>query len=271
MVRSVGRDLVRRDFYGPVPDWEALPADAFERESPLRGIDMDLDRGVSELRSLEPFLTEFVAPQGFHWGNRMYGRVEADVLHALIRQRKPARVIELGSGFSSLLITAAMRRNADEGHPGRYRVYDPYPRDFVRRGIDGMDFRPISARDVPLQEFEALEEGDVLFFDTSHTVKLGSEVNYLVLDVLPVLRPGVLVHVHDVFLPYEYPRSFFEKGMYWNEQYLLQAFLAQNPAWEVALPAFALARQRPEDVAALVPSYEPGCGPGAFWIRRRSS
>jgi Methyltransferase domain len=218
---------------------------------------------------LERLLGEFEPPPGFVWDNPMYGPVEADVLYAVVRHHHPRRVIELGSGFSSLIIAAALRRNADDGHHGSYTAYDPYARDFVRRGVDALALEPVSATDVSLSELEALEQGDLVFIDTTHIVKVGSEVNRLILDVLPALTAGVLIHIHDIFLPYEYPKQFFEKGLYFNEQYLLQAFIAENPHWEILAPLYALARDRPQELARLVGSFTPGVGPGAFWIRRR--
>ena len=270
LARASGVDVVRRNFYSPVPDVERLPKATFARRSPMSGIELDLDASVSYLHDLKPLLNEFEPPAGFVWENPMYARVEADVLYAIVRHHHPTRVIELGSGFSSLIIAAAVRRNADEGHPSTYSAYDPFARDFVRRGVDGLTLSPVSAMDVPLSEFEALGEGDLLFVDTTHTVKVGSEVNRVILDVLPVLAGGVLVHIHDIFLPYEYPREFFEKRLYWNEQYLLQAFLAENAEWKILAPLYALTRDRAEDIARLVRSFGPGAGPGAFWIRRRS-
>jgi hypothetical protein len=267
VAHAFGQDIVSRNFYSPVPNWELLPDNVFERRSPLRGIEFDLDAHVVFLSTLEPYLLEFEPPPGFEWGNGMYDSVEADVLYAMVRHHRPKRVIELGSGFSSLIIAAAGRRNAAEGSPARYTAHDPFAREFVRHGVQGLEFRDESAADVPLAEFEALSAGDVLFIDTTHTVKLGSEVNRLILDVFPTIAPGVLVHVHDVFLPYEYPRGFFERGLYWAEQYLLQGFLTQNSAWEVVLPSNALVRERQADVARLVRSFHPRSGPGAFWIR----
>ena len=123
---------------------------------------------------------------------------------------------------------------------------------------------------MPLSEFEALEAGDVLFCDTTHTVKLGSEVNYLILEVLPRLAPGVLVHFHDVFLPWEYPRKWpLQSRWYWSEQYLLQAFLAFNPAFEILFASQLATRAEPERVAALIPGFVPGSSvPASFWIKR---
>jgi hypothetical protein len=274
LARAAGIDVVSRNFYSPVPAWQELRREAFERRGPLHGIEFDLDVHAAFLTELAPFLREFESPPGFMWDNHMYGPVDADVLYAMVRHLRPQRVIELGSGFSSLIIAHAIRQNQEEaeggrGEPVQYTAWDPYARDFIERGVSGLELKRTSALDVPAAEFERLASGDILFIDTTHTVKLGSEVNRLILDVLPLLRPGVFVHIHDIFLPYEYPRSFFERRMYWNEQYLLQAFLCQNSAWEVSVPLHALAREQPATLRALVRSYRPDAEPGAFWMRRR--
>jgi hypothetical protein len=107
----------------------------------------------------------------------------------------------------------------------------------------------------------------VLFVDTSHAVRLGGEVVRLVLEVLPGLAPGVLVHVHDVFRPFEYPRVLIERyNKHWQEHHLLQAFLAFNPRFRVLVAAHALARLRTAEVTALVPALRPGMAPSAFWF-----
>ncbi len=268
VARAAGVDMVARNYYSPVPAWEVLPSDVFERRSPLAGVRFNVEAQLEFLRGLEPFLTEFELPPGFAWDNRTYGRVEADVLYAMVRSQRPRRIIELGSGFSSLIIAAAARRNIAEGSGVTYTAYDPYARDFVRRGVEPLTLRSQSAADVPVETFEALREGDLLFVDTTHTVKLGSEVNHVILDVLPRLARGVVVHVHDIFLPCEYPKGFFEKRLFWSEQYLLQAFLSQNPHWTIMLPLHYLTHDYPAEVADVVRSFQPGVGPGAFWMRR---
>jgi hypothetical protein len=118
--------------------------------------------------------------------------------------------------------------------------------------------------------FTALGENDLLVVDTTHTVKTGGDVNHVVLDILPLLRPGVLVHFHDIFLPWEYPRKWAEDyGLYWAEQYLLQAFLSLNTEYEVVCGLYALSRRHPERLRELVSSWREGVAPGAFWLRRR--
>jgi hypothetical protein len=131
---------------------------------------------------------------------------------------------------------------------------------------------PTSAADVPLEVFASLGAGDVLFVDTTHTVKVGSEVVHVILDVLPALQPGVLVHFHDIFLPWAYPREWLEEHQwYWAEEYLLQAFLAFNDGFEILLPAQAMARDRPGRLAAAIPSFVAGAGvgPASLWLVRR--
>ena len=267
--RSGGFDLLRRNFYSPLPQLEELPLDVFRRRNPMPGVTWAPDRHEAFLRDLAPYLAEFTPPEGFFWGNGMYESIESEVLYAVVRRHKPNRLVELGSGFTSLIMAAACQENASEGRSSCYTVFDPFPREFVKAGIDGVDsLQPVGAAEIQKKEFEALEDGDLLFIDTTHTVKVGSDVNRLILEVLPTLAPGVLVHVHDIFLPYEYPREFFEQHLYWQEQYLLQALLTENPNFEVLFPASATARERPDLITELIPKHQRPVGPSAFWMRR---
>jgi hypothetical protein len=198
--------------------------------------------------------------------------VDAELLYAMIRWLKPRRVLELGSGFTTLLIDMAARRNAADGSPVDASAYDPYPPPQILGPERTAGVKPIRATDVPLETFGELESGDVLFVDTTHTVKLGSDVNYIVLDVLPTLAPGVIVHFHDIFLPWEYPREWFEVNRYlWAEQYLLQAFLACNRDFEVLLPAHALVREHAERLRQVIPSLVSPRTGGAMWLRRAAA
>lgn len=273
-------DIVPRTYYSPVPDLDCLPADVFERRSALGGVELHADRAMALVESqLAPFVAELDVPADgplpageFFLRNQNYESVDAELLYAIVRARRPRRVLELGSGYTTLLIGAACRRNAQDGVATEHLAYDPYPRAHIVGDAPPPPtrFEPISATDVPLEAFRALQAGDVLFVDTTHTVKLGSDVNFIVLDVLPVLASGVIVHFHDIFLPWEYPRGWFEEMQYyWAEQYLLQAFLAFNDAFEVLLPAQALAREHPDRLAAVVPSFAAGASPGAMWLVRR--
>lgn len=272
-----GFDVVLKTFYSPIPDLEGLPGDFFERAAPLPGIDLALDRQLEfvETRLAQPMAEFRPAPSPaagryrYTTANPSYSRLDATFLYSIIRATKPRRVLELGSGFSTLVTAEAGQRNAAEGFALSLEAYDPYA-GVVDEGLPGLEcLHPVPVQQVPTETFEALDAGDVLFVDTTHTVKAGSDVNFIVLNVLPRLRPGVVVHIHDVFLPFEYPRDFAEKyGLYWSEQYLVQAFLSMNPGYEVVLSGAALSRLRTSDFLARVPAGVPAEGSGAFWIRR---
>ncbi|MFZ0384600.1 MAG: class I SAM-dependent methyltransferase [Solirubrobacteraceae bacterium] len=239
-------------------------------------MEFDLDAQAAFLETdLGGALTDFqpdpgVAPQyRYEERNPSYPLPDARVLFAVIRRLRPRSIVELGSGQTSRVIAQACRLNAADGHTTTYRAFDPYP-TVIDRGLPGLtELLNLEAQAVPEQVFGALRSGDVLFVDTTHTVKLGSEVNRIVLDVLPLLAPGVLVHFHDISLPYEYPRYLIEDyGLYWAEQYLLHAFLCMNPGFETICAVQALCRARPEFARAvgLAAFGETG---GAFWIRRK--
>jgi len=273
-----GYDLVERHFYSPLPDLKSLKPARFEEPSALRGVRLDSAQAIAFLEGLSPYLAEFSfllqheqVGGAFRIDNGTYESVDAEALYAVLRSVKPARVIELGSGSSSYVIDEARRQNSREDRPFEYRVFDPYPWAASALGsLDSVSVQPVGAVDVALSEFKALEANDVLFVDTTHTVKTGGDVTHLVLEVLPILAPGVLIHFHDVFLPYEYPRDWvITRRRAWAEQYLLHAFLAYNPEFDVLLPLHAVSRAFPERLGRIVPTFGPGVAPGGFWMRRR--
>jgi predicted O-methyltransferase YrrM len=282
VVRRGRYDVVRHDVYSPVPDLAGLPPDLWDRRDPLAGIALDVDAALRLVETeLAPFVEEFDFPRdgpqppgAFFLFNDNFEAVDSELLYALVRARKPRRVVELGSGYTSLLIAEACRRNAADDTRTVHVAYDPYPRPQVlgARVPEPTVVVPISAADVPLEVFTSLQANDILFVDTTHTVKVGSEVVHVVLDVLPLLRAGVLVHFHDIFLPWPYPREWLEQHQwYWAEQFLLQGFLAFNEGFELLLPAQAMARDRPERLGAAIPSFVPGAGvgPASLWLVRR--
>jgi Methyltransferase domain len=273
-------DVIVRDYYSPVPDLSSLPEDIWLRRSDMRGVELDADRAILYIeRELAPAIAELEVPLEdpgepglFFLRNSCFESVDAELLYAMIRTTQPHNVLELGSGYSTLLISMAARRNMNDGVPTRHTVYDPYPREHILGSIlpEPTILEAVSATDVPLEAFEKLGEGDVLFVDTTHTVKLGSDVNFIVLEVLPRLQPGVIVHFHDVFLPWEYPRVWFEQmRYYWAEQYLLQAFLAFNTAFTILVPANAVAREHPLRLSKVIPSFQQGAMPGSLWLTSR--
>lgn len=162
----------------------------------------------------------------------MFPALDAWVLEAMLRYLRPSRLIEVGCGFSSI-VTARVNR---ELLGGRIDItcIDPYPSEDLTRGIEGVrELRPERIQDTPLELFKELTRDDVLFVDTSHTVKTGGDVPWIFEEVVPRLNPGVVVHIHDIFLPNDYPPEWVLDGWAWNEAYLVRAFLAFNRAFEV--------------------------------------
>jgi hypothetical protein len=275
-VRRLGFDLLRRHYYSPIPDLAELPDDLWTRESELRSVAFDVAAGLDFIqRELAPYMAEYTPPRtptgdpgDFYLENGFYESVDAETLYAMVRRLAPRRIVELGSGMSTLVIADA-RAHPDMGR-SEHLVYDPHMRlDLAEPIAKRTTVQSVSATEIPLTVFESLGAGDILFVDTTHTVKLGGDVNRIVLDVLPILSPGVYVHFHDIYLPWEYPREFLaERSFFWAEQYLLQAFLAFNQQFEILFGAHALQRRFPDALGRLVPSAHPGIRPSALWLRR---
>ncbi len=275
LAARLGFDMIWRDYYSPIPDLADIPDEVWDVRSDLVGLDLpDVDRQLEYVAAqLAPFIREFSPPPGFRLDNGSYGPVDAELLHAIVRAHKPAHVLEVGAGFSTFVTAAACDANARDGAPARLVAVDPYPPGFLKPGLPGLsEVRTEKATDIPFRAFAELGSGDILFLDTTHTVKLGGDVTYLLLEVLPRLAPGVIVHVHDIFLPWHYPRRWFEEeGYYWAEQYLLQAFLAFNADFDVLVGCHMLARERPGELARMVPSFTAGAAPAALWLQRRGA
>jgi hypothetical protein len=269
-----GLQLVLKTFYSPIPDLSRLPESVWVEADPLRGIELDLDSQVERLQgALAPYIAEFdkavAHGLGFDASNPSYPLPDARILYAVVRDARPGSIVELGSGQTSRVMAAAAAANTADGAAVDYVAYDPYPIADVESLAGLSALHRVPAQQVPDEVFQRLGDGDILFVDTTHTVKIGSDVNHIVLRVLPLLAPGVLVHFHDICLPYEYPRYLLEDyALYWAEQYLLQAFLSMNPGYEVRFATDALCRDRRAQVeqAGLAGPSESG---SSFWIRRR--
>jgi Methyltransferase domain len=271
-------------YYSPVPDIEDLRARrVWDRRSPMAGIDM---REAQQLALLAELGRDFGAEcrwphdpsrdgSEFYTDNSSFSYGCAAATRALIRKLKPRRVIEAGSGFSSRVIAAALRMNEkDSGKRAEYTVVDPFPGDALERLSEVGDVLRRRVELVEAEVFRTLGENDILFVDSGHTVRAGGDVNFLVLDILPVLAPGVVVHFHDIALPYEYAEVYFTNPrfrMFWTEAYLLQAFLCHNAAYEVLLAMNFLMQDHAAAFRSAWPHYDPSIHrlpSHSFWIRR---
>jgi len=209
------------------------------------------------------------ATHQFYTQNTQFSWLDARSLFVLLQAWRPTRMCEVGSGFSSLLAADVNHRflnNAME-----LICIEPYPRDFFQHPVPGLSgLIEKKVQDVPLELFTQLDRGDTLFIDSSHVSKTGSDVNYLVFEVLPRLRPGVRIHFHDIFLPLEYPREWvLEENRSWNEQYLLRALLMYSTAFKVLFGCKYAETHCPDQVRTALNL--PGgriFGGGSFWIEK---
>lgn len=284
-----GFHLLRKHFYLPIPDDTDRLDRFWDVQSDMVGIDTNDPLALEVMEQICPrYLPEFRAqfpiegplePPGFYLINGGYMAVDAHVFYCLIRHFKPRRIVEIGNGNSTLLAIAACDANAREtaGRP-KISSIDPYPWDLFKNGYPGLDeLIPERVQDVPLSYFEQLDAGDMLFIDSSHVIRSGNDVHYEFLEILPRLKPGVLVHVHDISLPRPYPKVYFESHLYWNEQYLLQAFLAFNDRFEVVWPGNHMMINYPDRMLATFPEIQrmrqdyPQSEPTAFWMRVKPS
>lgn len=198
---------------------------------------------------------------GYRSNNGYYDTPDAEALYLMIRRFEPARVIEVGCGNSTRITRQAIR---DAGLTTRLTAIDPFPRADIAHVVDVFEQARVEALDVAL--FDQLQDGDVLFIDSSHQVRLGNDVAHLFCNVIPRLASGVVIHVHDVFLPYEYPKRFFYDCPSWAEQYMLHAIL-QGGEYELLWPGYYLQQERPDAVSAL--PFLTGGRAQSFWIRKR--
>lgn len=270
-------------FYEPMPDTRRLKPALWSQPFDLTGIRMGEERQV---QLLETFVSEYrpefeiiplhktEQPFQYYLDNGAYGRVDAEITYCMVRYFKPRRVIEIGSGHSTRLLAQALRANALEVGSQEYELIsiDPYPEEGLKQGFPGLTQQIQSeVQDVaPERIANSLNDCDILFIDSSHVLRTGSDVQYEILQILPLLKPGVLVHFHDIFLPLEYPQDWvMKRQIFWNEQYVLHAFLMFNSDFEVRWASQYMALAQQEKLGAAFRGFDPRLHrPSSFWIQR---
>lgn len=268
-------------FYSPIaypPDLRAREGRIWDGADSMPGIDLNVESQLALIKALEP-LTEGIDwpdhqpgdPTRYFYNNDQFPMPDAEFLYAMLRHFRPRRFIEVGSGFSSLVTAEVNRRFLN--NELEFSCIEPYPRQFLVDGVPGItNLVRQRVEDVPHTFFDQLGAGDVLFIDSSHVSKVGSDVNYLFFEILPRLRPGVIVHIHDIFLPDEYPKNWMiEQGRNWNEQYVTRAFLQFNYNWGIMWAGQFMGTRYPLELARMYARHPERTGHGSsLWLRRLS-
>jgi hypothetical protein len=263
-------------FYSPYPDLKDLErrsAEVFDRSKrPIPGIDI---REESQLETMRELASHYPAlphlePEGpwrFRFENEAFGYTDAIVLACQLMRLRPSRLIEIGSGFSSAMTLDVNSERLDSSI--ELTFIEPYPKllESLLSPGDRPEIIGKPLQEVELEIFDRLEEGDVLFVDSTHVSKPGSDVNRIFFEILPRLRPGVIVHVHDVFYPFEYPLKWIREHRAWNEDYLLRAFLQDNPKYEIDFFNHFMNLFHQPAMTELMPLTSRDQG-GSIWLRK---
>jgi hypothetical protein len=271
--RDHGVIILPYHFYQPIPDTSKLDSTFFKKETLLVGINMHEKQQLRFLNKCKALQEDFeVFPRKysgvdheFHFNNLAFDNVDALVYYAMIRLLKPSKVVEVGSGWSTRIAAKAALKNKST----RLVSIEPYPYEVLKNGFPGLSELIVKdIQQIPLSYFDSLKPNDILFIDSSHTVKTGGDVNYLMLEIVPRLQIGVYIHIHDIFFPYEYPKEWvMDEDRFWNEQYLVQAFLAFNDSFEIVFSNSFMGNKHKKEMRTIFKA-APSHSGGSLWIKR---
>lgn len=273
---NIGVFPIRDHFYEPKFD-HRNPAKSFFEDRALPGIDWNISEQISCLdkftyaEELNNLLTEKINTIQFHFNNEAFEPGDAEYWYQIIRSVKPKTIIEIGSGFSTLIASKAIQANRQEdpGYHCEHLCIEPYKIPWLEKL--GPTIIRKRVEDIDLSFFSKLEENDILFVDSSHVIRPQGDVLFEYLEILPALNKGVIVHIHDIFSPKDYPEEWLTNNVhFWNEQYFLEAFLTHNGNWKIIGSLNLLHHKHFEKLKNIAPFLEPEHGPGSFYIQKTS-
>ena len=248
-------------YYEPLPDFRSITTEQIDRRRSYSAIDFRWEDELELLGELTKYTNE-LSHTGFDFKNYFFSDFDAALYYCLIRHLQPQRIIEIGGGYSTRIADKALAHNQQ----GKLTCIEPYPEERLLRAELNVEIVRKRVEEVDLDFFSCLEANDILFIDSSHTVKFGSDVCYAFLEVLPSLNPGVWIHVHDIFFPQDYPADWLlNRRLALNEQYLLEGFLAFNTSFSPQLANHWLCLDYPEEARRLWPDTASS---SSFWMQR---
>jgi len=290
LLDRLGVHLLPKHYYSPMPDfaWLRDNQELWTAPSSLPGLRWNVPSQFEWLAETCRDYYQEVA--GFEfleslarggWGLG-YGPIESQVLHCFIRRWKPERIVEIGSGVSTMCMLHAAGMEGANARKPEITCVEPYPSSALRQQAN-IRLIPEPCQSVPSSTFAQLSSGDLLFIDSSHTVKVGSDVIRIYLDIIPNLAPGVYIHIHDIYFPYLYPRNVFFKPHCWQESALLLALLVNNDRLHLLSCLSALHYACRKQLKELLPDYKAasdlhglavsanpvGHFPSSIWLQTR--
>jgi len=264
-------------YYQPLINPKKHLTKSLRDDRDLRGIDLNVEEQLNLLEKFnynDELLTFPLNNQGndFYYDNGSYCSGDAEYLYNMVRYFKPKRVLEVGCGNSTLMIRNAINKNRfdDSNYACHHICIEPYGQDW----IEDMKIELIREKveNIDKSLFKMLESNDILFIDSSHIIRPQGDVLFECLEVLPILKSGVLIHIHDIFTPKDYLNDWvLKQHMLWNEQYLLEAFLSFNSEFRIIGSLNFLAHNYFKQFSEKCPVFAKQIGrePGAFWMIKK--
>ena len=274
--KAVGVFPIVNHYYEPLFDDRKLKL-SLDRDRHLPGINWNNEGQLSLLSQfnyhdeLTSIPLDKVNDLSFFFNNPSLGPGDAEYLYCLIRYFKPARIIEIGSGYSTLMAKQAIEKNKQEGpsYNCEQICIEPYEMPWLEK--TGVQVIRKLAEDVDISFFSKLQQNDILFIDSSHIIRPQGDVLFEFLEILPTLHPRVIIHIHDIFSPKDYTKKHLvEDVLFWNEQYLLEAFLTCNNDFVIIGALNYLKTHFPDRLNSQLPILKnnPHHVPGSFWIKK---
>jgi Methyltransferase domain len=260
--QKAGIHITRDHFYEPIPNTDRIDRALWNRPSDLPGIKTNVQACLEFLResSSAGYFDEFhrlpkQSTQDQYGREGSFGGLDGAFYYCALRKYRPSQIIEVGAGQSTLLARSVLKANMQPWH---LTAIDPYPQPYLKN-IRDLEFELIENRveRVPLSTFERLNPNDMLFIDSSHVVRIDGDVLYEVLEILPRLKVGVVIYIHDIYLPYQYPMDWIlRERRFWTEQYIVQAFLAFNNSFEIVWSAGLMVAEHFEELMSCFPYWQ---------------
>lgn len=275
---GVGVLPIRDHYYEPLFNMGHLRF-PLDKDRDLPGIDFNVNGQLELLgrfkyqAELEQIPMEQVDPLRFHYNNGGFMSGDAEYLYSLVRLVKPKRILEIGSGLSTLMFREAIAKNCseDSAYSCEHVCIEPFAAFWLEQ-VKGIQVVRKKVEDMDLSAFAALDKNDILFIDSSHVIRPQGDVLFEYFSILPALKPGVLIHIHDIFSPRDYLEDWLVRDMkLWNEQYLVEAFLHYNSRFKIIGALNFLAHNYPDDICAKLPVLAREVSkrePGSLWIEK---
>jgi hypothetical protein len=265
---------IRNHYYEPQFDFRKISR-PFSQDRFLPGVNWNVD-GQIDLLCKFNFSNELAKTRleksnelEFYMNNGLFESGDAEYWYNLIRLQKPNNIFEIGSGNSTLMAINAIRKNEmqDPGYKCKHVCVEPYEMPWLEKTNVAIIRQKVE--ELPIDFFSELGENDILFIDSSHMIRPQGDVLFEMLEVLPTLKNGVIVHVHDIFSPKNYPRQWLVDDVkFWNEQYLLEAFLSCNRDWKIIGALNYLKHAHYDELRHIAPFLTPDREPGSFYIQK---